>query len=69
MFAIALSVVLPRFTNHIGDLVGSVLASSAVDRGFESRSDQTKDYEIGVCCFSAKQSPLRRKSKSGSESG
>ena len=24
----------------------SVLASSAVDRGFEYRSDQTKDYKI-----------------------
>ena len=24
----------------------SVLASSAVDRGFEPRSDQTKDYQI-----------------------
>jgi len=32
----------------------SVLASSAVDRGFKSWSDQTKDYEIGICCFSAK---------------
>jgi hypothetical protein len=21
---------------------------------FESLSDQTKDYEIGICCFSAK---------------
>jgi hypothetical protein len=26
----------------------SVLASSAVSRGFESRSGQTKDYEIGT---------------------
>jgi hypothetical protein len=33
----------------------SVLTSSAVDRGFESRSSQTKDYTIGICCFSAKQ--------------
>jgi hypothetical protein len=30
------------------------LASSAVDRGFEFRSGQTKDYKIGICCFSAK---------------
>ena len=30
----------------------SVLASSAVDRGFEPGSVQTKDYEIGICCFS-----------------
>ena len=42
----------------------SVLASSAVDRGFVSRSGQTKDYKIGICCFSAKQhAALRRKSK------
>ena len=41
----------------------SVFASSAVDRGFESRSDQTKDYKIGICRFSAKHTALRRKSK------
>ena len=29
--------------------VVTVLASSAVDRGFESRSGQTKDYKIGIC--------------------
>jgi hypothetical protein len=27
----------------------SVLASSAVDRGFQPRSGQTKDYEIDIC--------------------
>ena len=41
----------------------SVLASSAVDRGFWPRSDQTKDYKIGICCFSTKHAALRRKSK------
>jgi hypothetical protein len=41
----------------------SVLASGAVDRGFESRSGQTNDYQIGDCCFSAKHAALRRKSK------
>ena len=41
----------------------SVLASSAVDRGFDPRSGQTKDYEIGICCFSAKHAALRSKSK------
>jgi hypothetical protein len=40
-----------------------VLFSSAVDRGFEPRSGQTKDYKIAVCCFSAKHTALRRKSK------
>ena len=41
----------------------SVLASSAVYRGFEPRSGQTKDYTIGIDCFSAKHATLRRKSK------
>ena len=41
----------------------SVLASSAVDHGFEPQSAQTKDYKIGICCFSAKQAALRRKNK------
>jgi hypothetical protein len=41
----------------------SVLASSAVDRGYEPRSDQTKEYKIVICCFSAKNAELRRKSK------
>ena len=41
----------------------SVLASSVVDRGFEPRSGQIKDYEIGICCFSAKHAVLKRKSQ------
>ena len=48
---------------RIGCVMVSVLASSAVDRGFELRSGQTKDYKIGICCFSAKHTALRRKSK------
>jgi hypothetical protein len=39
----------------------SVLASSAVDRVFEPRSGQTKDYETGICCFSAKHAASRKK--------
>jgi hypothetical protein len=27
------------------------------------RSGQTKDYQIGICCFSAKHAALRRKNK------
>ena len=34
-----------------------------VDRVFQPRSSQTKDYAIGICCFSAKHAALRRKSK------
>ena len=41
----------------------SVLALSAIDRGFEPRSDQIKDCKIGICCFSAKHAALRRKNK------
>ena len=41
----------------------SVPAWSSVDRGFEHRSGKTKDYKIGICCFSAKHAALRRKSK------
>ena len=49
--------------SKIGGVVVGVLASSAVDRGFELRSGQTKDCKIGICCFSAKYAALRRKSK------
>ena len=49
--------------NGIVGVMFSVLALSAVDRGFEPRSAQTKDYEIGICCFSAKHVALKRKSK------
>ena len=38
-----------------------VLASRVTDRGFEPRSDQTQDYKIAMCCFSAKHAALRRK--------
>jgi len=41
----------------------SVLASSAVDNGFEPRSGQTKNYKIGICCFSAKHTTLGSKIK------
>ena len=32
--------------NRIGGMMVAVLASSAVDRGFECRSGQTKDYKL-----------------------
>ena len=41
----------------------SVLTSSVVDREFEPRSGQTKDYKIGICCISAMHAVLRRKCK------
>jgi hypothetical protein len=36
----------------------SLITSSAVDRGFEHRSGQTKDYKIGICCFSLGENKL-----------
>ena len=42
----------------------NVLASSAVDRGFEPRRVKQRLYKIDQCCvFSAKHSSLRRKGK------
>jgi len=49
--------------NRIGGVIVSALASSAVDREFEARSGQTKHYKIGICCFSAKHTSFRKKSK------
>ena len=49
--------------NRNGGAMVSRLASSAVDRGFEPPSGQTKDYKISICCFSAKHATLRKKSK------
>jgi hypothetical protein len=40
-----------------------LLASSAVDRGFEPQFSQSKDYEFGIFCLSAKHAASRRKSK------
>jgi hypothetical protein len=41
----------------------SVLPSSAVDRGFEPRSGQTKNYKISICCFSAMRTALGNTNK------
>jgi hypothetical protein len=38
-------------------------ALNVVDREFEFWSGQTKDYKIGICCFSAKYASLRSKTK------
>ena len=40
-----------------------VLASGAVDPGFPSPSGQTKDYNIGMCCFSTEHAVLMIKNK------
>ena len=41
----------------------SAVASSEVDRWFQPRSGQTKDYKIGIGCFSTKHEALSRKRK------
>jgi hypothetical protein len=46
--------VLSSFSNCTGGVMVSVLASSVVDRVFESRSGQIKDNKIGICGNSAK---------------
>jgi len=48
-------------TNRIGGVM--VIVSSVVDRVFEPRPGQTKDYKIDICCFSANHAAFRRKSK------
>ena len=58
-----------KHTNHIGGVMVRVLAFNAVDRGFEPRLAKTKDYKIGICCYSAKHAALRRKSRIMSPSG
>jgi hypothetical protein len=41
----------------------SMLASSVIDQGFKPWSSQSKDYKIGICCFSTKNAALWSKSK------
>ena len=47
----------------MGSVIVSVLASSAVDRAFESLSGQTKDYKRVYVAYNAKHAVLRRKNK------
>ena len=49
--------------NPSSGVLVSVHASCVVDRWFKSQSGQSKDYKIGICCFSAKHIALRRKIK------
>ena len=65
MFWLIICVVssLPMLPNSRTASVVSLLTLSAVDHGFEPWSCQTKDYKIGICCFSAEHAALRSKSK------
>ena len=66
---LSMSLDCPFFINLIGGVMIRVFASSAVDRGFEPRSGQTRDYTIDLCCFSAKHSIKEKEQRLlGSES-
>ena len=54
--------VISVYNNRIGGVVVSVLASSVVDREFESRSGKARVCKICIFCFSAKLLTIRRKS-------
>ena len=51
-----------HFTIHYIGHVCAVQHDHTADRGFEPRSGQIKDDKIGICCFSAKHTALRRTS-------
>ena len=46
------------YLSSVCGIMVSLLASRAVDHGFESQSSQTKDWDIGVCYLSAKHTAL-----------
>ena len=46
-----------------GGVMVCMLTSSVVDRGFEPRFGQAKDYEIDICCIPSKHAALRSKNK------
>jgi hypothetical protein len=52
-----------KFTGHSHSVMVSMLTSSVVDHWIDPRSGQTKDYEIGICCFSARHAALRSRRK------
>jgi hypothetical protein len=61
-FHIVTALLTVPFHCHLANEIFSP-ASSVVNRGFEPRSGQTKDYAIGMCCFSVKHAALNRENK------
>ena len=51
------------YQHRIGSIKVDFFASSTVDCWFDSCSSKTKNYKIGMCCFSSKHASLRRMSK------
>jgi hypothetical protein len=47
----------------INGVMVSVLTSSVADHGFKPHLGETKDYNIGICCFSANNAASQRKIK------
>jgi len=41
-----------NYFNRIGGVLARMLTLGVVHRRFEYRSGHTKDYTIGICCFS-----------------
>ena len=57
------NMIFTQTVNHIsGEIVGVLASSGVVVRRFKPWKGQTKDYNIGICCFSAKHAAKRRKS-------
>ena len=49
--------------NCISSVMVSMLTLNVVDQEFNPPSGQTKENDIGICCFSAQHAVLRSKSK------
>ena len=50
-------------TSHIGGVMVCMLALRVIDDGLAPQSGQTKDYIIGICCFSSNHTALKSKKK------
>ena len=57
------------YKNRIVGVMVRGIISSAVDYGFEPQSGQTKEYEIGICCFFARSIKEKEERLIGWESG
>ena len=49
--------------DSLGSVMVSVLTLTVANSDIEPRLGQPKAYRIGICCFSAKHTSLRNKSK------
>jgi hypothetical protein len=63
LLKVALNAITLSPIDCIGGVMVSVLASGAIDCGFETQFGQIKENEIGICCFSSKHAVLRNMRK------